>query len=77
VLVFYHNYIVLTGELLPYQTDHKFDEKPLIEVIDVTANTVGSDYIIQLSLSHELGVVIEDVIFDYLNVVDKSLPGCY
>ncbi len=62
------------GELLPYQTDHKFDEKPLIEVIDVTANTVGSDYIIQISLSHEPGVEIEDVIFDYLNVETEVYP---
>ena len=63
------------GELLPYQTEHKFDEKPLIEVSDVTANTVGSDYIIQISFSHEAGVEIEDVIFDYLNVTKVYLDA--
>jgi hypothetical protein len=59
---------------LPYQTEHKFDEEPLIEVIDVTASTVGSDYIIQISFSHEAGVEIEDVIFDYLNVATEVYP---
>ncbi|MGI6606063.1 MAG: GLUG motif-containing protein [Peptococcia bacterium] len=62
------------GELLPYQTEHKLDENPLISIKDVTATTVGNQHMIQVKLSHEAGLNIENVRFDYLNVNTQVVP---
>jgi hypothetical protein len=62
------------GELLPYQTEHKLDENPLISIKDVIATTVGNQHMIQVKLSHEAGLNIENVRFDYLNVNTQVVP---
>jgi len=62
------------GELLPYQTDHKLDENPKIEITDVTAQLVGNQYMIQVSISHHSGIIIENANFDYLHVNTEVVP---
>lgn len=62
------------GKVLPYQVEHKLDENPLIAISDVTATTVGNQYMIQIKLSHQAGLNIENVSFDYLNVNTQVVP---